>query len=365
MKYKYIPIIRTGNAETKGVNFLDDSIKDTITPIFELTRSRKTKLSEGAISKKLDKIEEIFGATRPFILDLTSDERLLSAEIRSLQDSVDGYKNWRNFLLQQKNRFPKIIPMLQVVEDETISIEENRDNLKKQIEFIASNFNIFFYQNKITDDYYGEDLSVICSMLGKSKIKKLYCCIDSVFINQNRASDISKKVIERIRDINQKFNMVNFSTAGTSFPKSVSDYSTDDSVTMKLEEVGLWDKVADSIKEKTLNIIYGDYGSINQERNDIIATGWIPRIDVPTSDILFYYRKKRGSNTYQSTYADVARKVVDDSRYKSLSSSIDCWGLEQIEKTSRGEKTGLSPSFWISVRLNIHLTVQATLKNAI
>lgn len=40
MKYKYVPIIKTGNAETKGVNFLDDSIKDTITPIFELTRSR-------------------------------------------------------------------------------------------------------------------------------------------------------------------------------------------------------------------------------------------------------------------------------------------------------------------------------------
>ena len=361
---KYIPIIKTGNAEIKGVGFLDDSIKDTITPIFELTRSRKTKLSEGPIFKKLDKIEEIFGVARPFILDLTGDERLLNTEIRSLQNSVDGYKNWCDFLFRQKKRFPKIIPMLQIVEDETITVEKNRDNLKKQIEFVVLNFDVFFYQNRITDGCYEDDLSIVYSVLGKSDIKKkLYCCIDSVFINQNKALDVSKEVIERIRDINQKFNIVNFSTAGTSFPKSVSDCSADDSFTIKLEEVAVWDKVVNSIKD--LNIIYGDYGSVNQERNDIITNGWIPRIDVSTNDILFYYRKRKEGDTYLSTYANVAKRVVDDLRYKSLSSFVHCWGIEQIEKTSRGEKTGLSPSFWISVRLNIHLTVQAALKNAI
>jgi hypothetical protein len=107
--------------------------------------------------------------------------------------------------------------------------------------------------------------------------------------------------------------------------------------------------------------------SISQERDDMKTNEWIPRIDVPTKDILFYYRKRKEDNTYLSTYADVAPKIINDQGYKSINNSIStyCWGPEQIEKTSKGEKAGLSPSFWILVRLNIHLTVQVILKNTI
>jgi hypothetical protein len=360
---KYIPIIKTGISEIRGVSFLDDSIKDNITPIFELTRSRKIEsLPEGPISIKLDKIEEVFGTKRPFILDLTADKQLSNTEIFRLQNSAYGYKNWCDFLLQQKNRFPKIIPMLQIAEDENITIEENQNNFEKQIKFIASNFDTFFYRNQVSDDYYKEDLSIVPKTLG-SNIEKLYCCIDSIFINQGRSPDFSSEVIKRIKninEINEEFKIVNFSTAGTSFPTSISAYSPDDHNSIMLEEIAVWEEVTKSIKD--LNIIYGDYCSINPERNDMKTNGWIPRIDVPTKNTLFYYRKRKKDNTYLSTYADIAQKIINDSEYQSIKNSIStyCWGLEQIEKTSKGEKTGLTPSFWISVRLNIHLTVHAS-----
>jgi hypothetical protein len=84
----------------------------------------------------------------PFISNLTGYRQLSNSEIFSLQNSIYGYKNWCNFLLQQKNRFPKIIPMLQIAEDENITIEENKNNFKKQIKFIALNFDTFFIEIK-------------------------------------------------------------------------------------------------------------------------------------------------------------------------------------------------------------------------
>jgi|LQAB01.1.fsa_nt_gi hypothetical protein len=84
----------------------------------------------------------------PFISNLTGYRQLSNLEVFSIQNSIYGYKNWYNFLLQQKNRFPKIITMLQIAEDENIAIEENKNNFKKQIKFIALNFDTFFIEIK-------------------------------------------------------------------------------------------------------------------------------------------------------------------------------------------------------------------------
>ena len=50
---KYVPIIKTGEAEIKAISNIDDNVQNFILPLFELTRGRKKqKEDEGKIEKK-------------------------------------------------------------------------------------------------------------------------------------------------------------------------------------------------------------------------------------------------------------------------------------------------------------------------
>jgi len=65
----YVPIIKVSVAEMRGVETLSDEVKDAITPVFELARSRRTKRDpEGNIFQSLEKLKEVYGE-RQFILD--------------------------------------------------------------------------------------------------------------------------------------------------------------------------------------------------------------------------------------------------------------------------------------------------------
>lgn len=80
---RYFPILKTSYAELKGYENLSDKEKDSIIPIFELTRSRITKNnSEGTLSLRMQDLFEKVG-DRPFILDLTTEEALSNKEIDS------------------------------------------------------------------------------------------------------------------------------------------------------------------------------------------------------------------------------------------------------------------------------------------
>lgn len=39
--------------------------------------------------------------------------------------------------------------------------------------------------------------------------------------------------------------------------------------------------------------------------------------------------------------------------------SLQCWGMVEIRRTSAGSPGGKSPSYWISVRSNIHMSRMA------
>lgn len=144
--------------------------------------------------------------------------------------------------------------------------------------------------------------------------------------------------------------------ASTSFPNNVSDLGDSDSDTFSISEINMYNEIL-SIHN---DVIYADYASINPIRNDTVrmARGWIPRIDVPLKDAIYYYKKRRpkGVRAYASTYTQVARLVCSDPRFPyDLSNN---WGIIQILSCSEGGAPSASPSFWISVRMNIHIVQQ-------
>ena len=356
MDYKiprYIPILRTWNAEFKALEYLPNHIKKNILPIFELTRSRKTvKHKQGSIYKSLDKMFAIFAGDNKVILDITGDDHLINDEIKDLRRSNNGYENWLDFLdlIENEYNLKNIIPTIQVVEEEEDTLEEYKGKLRKQLLYLNDKFTKVVYRIKIGDQYFLDDLEIINTILPNSKILFI---IDAEYIPSiGHYLKAIKSIIENLKKIGAK----NIAISGSSYPENISDLGKEKELqgSIPLNELEIYYNVISEYKN--INIIYSDYATLHPNKKPVEgAQGWIPRIDVTCNKEVIYHRERKGSNkSYKPCYISVATKILSDLKCKDTL-KLDCWGLEQIQLAAEGAPGGLNPAFWISVRINIHL----------
>jgi hypothetical protein len=354
----YVPIIKTGDAEIRAVENLNDDVKDDITPLFELTRSRKSKnVPRGDIIRRLNRLEEAYG-NRQFIIDLTADPILANKQIEHLRDNRNGYRKWIAFLVSLKEDFPEIIPVIQISDENVKNEDDYYDRIKKQVGSLGGYFNLVAYRFPIEYDDFKGDLGAICQAISSDKI---ICVVDAEFITQEKSGIYSTKAIDVIKEL-EDFSLGNIALAATSVHRNPAEFGGKKEGELQLEECLFYDTVNSAVEAE---LVYGDYATINPIRIlQAGGRGWIPRIDMPTEKTLFYYRsrKRQLEASYASAYTRVAKRMIKDKRYKKVKDKIDnCWGIEQIELAADAYPQGLSPSFWISVRMNIHITLRISL----
>lgn len=351
MKTRYNLLFKTGDAELRA---LERTKFETsrVFPIVELTRGRKSKYDKiGLISKRIKKLSKIFGK-HSVCLDLTTSADLENEEIKDLYDFTNGYSKWVNYLsdLKNQNIFKEVIPTILVNTED----KELDENLLKQVENLNS-FNHILYRNNLTDDGYYDDLITIKELVNNNKKQQFTFVLDCEYVPVGAYLNVVSVLEARIKKVKNLIPKVNIIVVATSFPRYVSDIGNDETDIFPLDEITIYNKLQD--KEC---VYYGDYGSINPERNDTVtmARGWIPRIDVPTLNGIYYYRKRRAlyNNDYALTYTAVARDVVADPRFPDDDNSN--WGIQQIKASSEGDAPGSAPSFWISVRMSIFMSMQ-------
>jgi phosphopantetheine adenylyltransferase len=351
MNEKYNLLFKTGDAELRALK-LTNFKSSSIFPIIELTRGRKSKYDKvGDIEKRIHKLTGIFGDSEVCI-DLTTDEELSNMQIENLYDCSNGYQNWVDFLVDLNNRsiFMSIVPVILV--DTSDEFIEN--NIEKQVESLARNFNHIVYRNSINDEGYLEDITIISSIVKKYEKLKFTIVVDCEYVPGGAMQNVLEVLKARISNMNELIQDVNIIVVSTSFPRYVSDVGNDDYDLFQLDELRLFNNISSQ------NISYGDYGAINPVRTDTItmSRGWIPRIDVPTLEGVFYYRlrKKLYADDYSKTYNAVAKKVIQDEKFPSNMETN--WGVRQINLCANGDSPGASPSFWISVRMSIFIEMQ-------
>lgn len=362
MDKKYNVILKTGEAEIRAIENTNKEILEKIFPIIEITRGRKitkNKIELYPFEKRLEKLKKAF-SNQIVCFDLTSEESLLCEEIEKLYNPKNGYENWIEFLLEIKkeNIFTDIVPSVILnVED-----EDFEKNLELQIEGLKRYFKAILYRNPITDENCYEDLKLIKEIYKNQG--ELYIIIDCGYTPQSTHRSFAEKSIVRIQNIQSILgDSPNYILCGTSFPNNISEFGDVPSATLNISEISIHELVTSKIP----SVSYGDYGSINPIRNDTItmARGWIPRIDTSLEKEVFYYKQRRpkGISAYASTYNYVAQLVVEDYRFPEH--LINNWGIKQILNCSEGGAPSSSPSFWISVRMNIHIEQQARRLNYI
>lgn len=353
MDKKYTIVVKTGEAEIRAIENTEKALLLQLFPIIEITRGRKiTKdgIEKYPFDKRLTKLKKIFEG-QVVCFDLTSDESLSSDEINFLYDPTNGYENWVNFMIGLKDEcvFKEIIPTLILNMDD----DNFDDNIILQIKKLKSNFESVLYRNTISDENCYDDFELL-----REEVRDIgfYILLDCGYSPQASFNNVGKKSIARINNIKSILgDSPTYIICSNSFPNNVSEIGNEDKDTFGIAEIDIYDLLSKDIT----GVIYGDYASINPRRNDTItmARGWIPRIDVPLCRTIYYYKKRRpkGVTSYASTYTNVAQLVRLDPRFPA---KLDCWGIQQIISCSEGGAPSASPSFWISVRMNIHIVQQ-------
>lgn len=348
---KYNLLFKTGDAEIRALEKSDIRSKNLF-PIIEITRGRKSKTDQiGLISKRIKKIEAIF-ENRDICIDLTTDKELSNPEIDNMYSYSNGYEEWIYFLtkLKQQQTFSSISPTILV----DTSDPDLENNLLSQVKSLYKEFDNIVYRNNLSDDGYIDDINTISQYINSNDKHKFTFILDCEYVPVGAINNTIEVLNARINKIRDIIPGTKFIVVSTSFPRYVSDIGNDDYDIFPVDEIRIHDGLNDS------NIEYGDYGSINPVRNDTItmARGWIPRIDIPTPDGIYYYRlrKKGYGDDYSATYSAVAKKVISDNKFPS--DYNDNWGIKQVIMCSNGDSPGASPGFWISVRMSVFIDMQ-------
>lgn len=349
---KYTLIFKTGDAEIRALENIPKSQISKIFPIIEITRGRKiTKNNRTSYpyDKRLDKIKNIF-EDQEICIDVTSDESLSSEETLRFYNPENGYENWVKFLyeLKDENKFNSIVPTVLW----NFSDPNFHQNIVLQINSLIEIFGRVAYRNTIEDSGFYDDVENYLTNI------PVFFILDCGYVPQASYNNVAEKVKARFSNVKPLINNKEsqYFLVSTSYPNNVSSFGDTLTNTLKISELDLFNRVRQDHKE----INYGDYGSINPIRNDtiIMSRGWIPKIDVPLEKEIYYFRQRRpkGITSYSGTYIQVANLCIKDPRFPV--GLKDLWGINQIINCSNGSVPSSSPSFWISVRMNIYIQQQ-------
>jgi hypothetical protein len=344
MKSKYYPVFKTTIAEYKAFENLSSDVKDGILPICELTRSRITKKNlKGDVVKQAEKLNETM-LGKPFVLDLTTEPSQTNIQIETmLKNYKNGFEHWTRFVKQ--NFRSNIIPMIHYNDD------ASDDDHAMQINQLLGYFNQVAFRIGIDDSDFKTYISFICKHVKNEE--KLCLILDAQYIKVNEIERKKDLILNMMREIKKiPYAPKHVVLISSSYPKSVASEFDDIHAEFPLLEVQLFSKVCNNCKD----IYYGDYACVHPIRYMVGGGHWVARIDYPLEDSLYYYRQRH--EDYGVAYSLIAQQVKSDPRFKPFHKNVYSWGHNEINDASESAPNGRSPSHWIAVRSNIHMTRQ-------
>ena len=363
---KYLPILKTRNAEILGMASLDHATKRSILPLFELTRPRKNaKITEigRPLLTKTHRLLSDYGSEKVGI-DITSYESLQDTEVLELYSSADRFRNWVEFIESCRKSFSNIIyPTFIVSHDEFDNTDKFIEAHQAQITRLQSENTRFIYRFGKDAEEYLEDLN---DFFPAKDSNNPIIVFDCAFIpSEKRSSNYISEFTKVIRELYGRDANADVVLAASSFPKSPAKSADEMTGVIPIEEI----KIYEACKNDFPNLIYGDHASLYPLPNEQAGGGgWIPRIDVPIEKEIHFFRSRRNKDVeknYTSAYIRAAKRAFKSDAFK-ISRNLageNCWGIKQIELAANGYPRGISPSFWIAVRINIHVTIQARMRN--
>jgi hypothetical protein len=373
-QYCYCPILKTRPSEVSAYELLDDSVKDGILPIIEMTGAigytyPKNYKIEGLRGERRagdinDKIKKILSMVekRRFVLDITDDASLmhdgLSSKSGGLLDPTDGYNAWLSFLQQDDAFRRQVIPTIQFNSMYRAEVEAQIKSLDDKFDYMAIKLPAFLSaQPPVTSIVFNNSIQKIINWivqyLGENK---LIVILDFGYISDmTKYQDMINKGLKDISDLSKLKALIPVSS---SFPVFVSNAGKPP---IALVENDVFHCVRTRLMNKD-KIYCGDYALIHPIKYEMGSSGWIPRIDYvirneadkrPTH----YDYARGGKRNTNAEYTKLAQVILNSKHYMPIS-ELQVQGDIRIADKASGGVEGKSPSYWITVRSNIYMTMQ-------
>lgn len=336
----YYPNLKTSDAELRAISHLSTSAKRGMVPVFELTRSRKTKaLPDGSLLRRLHQLKDLYGAGA-YILDLCTQEELMNSETVALFSEDHGYGNWTSFLSDNVDR--DVVPCLLYVDG------GSRENFQKQAVDLQRIFGKVCLRTSASDELTPRLMIWLSEVVPQSSI--IVCGI-LYYIEPGRL-DYYKEVCQNfMREVVGNRSPAAILFPSSSFPRYITELPgcDDDAGSFRSQELVLETWLQMQFPNRKIQP--SDFASVHPVRYPASGGNWVPRIDIFDGGGFQYLRIRRDDGGYR----EAAKAITSD----QLSNLPDCWGRDQIEAARRGAVAGGSPSYWISVRINSWLSARA------
>ncbi|MCW2405254.1 hypothetical protein M2336_001883 [Sphingobium sp. B1D7B] len=357
---KYFPSLTIRQSEAEALLRLAEPIKDSLFPIVRIQAWPHPKKGEGGpIVRSTDHIEAAYGS-RPIGIDLaqplppsdkiykTQDRAdwaaLGRSEVSALHNPANGYQAWCSFIASDERR----IPVVQWTDDAA--------TLRSQVQQLASlNRGLIFRFRRSQGWNLTQAAGLTDFFLGQTHILMIY---DFEQIgNRDDLTSIGIATQSAILSSNMQISGGSRTHVfiASSFPSEFTSIG-EEYACLAIRERQLYEmlKTSPPLVTSGIDLNYGDHAAIFASER-LPAFRGVPRVDYPTPGEWIYHRRREG-------FQDAARRVRADAKWDDGNL---CWGAQRIREAANGHMKGLgAPGRWTTIRMNIHMHVQAQFGDA-
>ncbi|MFC7049292.1 beta family protein [Emcibacter nanhaiensis] len=334
----YCPTLALRPSEMRALEELPEHVKDDLLPLILL----QPWTSSQTLDKATDRIAQAY-ENRPVLIDINdryplTGDREVFAEIRALQNSVNGYEHWCNYI--ENNQY--MIPILQIRDLAQLRVQVTR--LSSLDRGLALRF---------TEE----------NMVGATDILNMVAELTAVdtllviFDFEQASRELLARASVAISYVNACAEIApsaHFVVSASSFPDSFTAITEQD-----IYEREFFSLVSGELGD--LNLIYGDRGSARAIPLRGGGGTPAPRVDYPLERTWKFFRKEyeaTGDYDYDKAMRNIAYKKAAQALTATAfwDPEVRIWGTQMIEKTTE-QKPGCidSPAKATAVRINLHL----------
>lgn len=330
---KYLPAIRSRQAELKGFRQLRTDTKSALIPVVSLGKLGRIDQPDRVLAT----IAETVGG--PFFLDLNSFPGQSCAGFEGLCNPDDAYAAWRALASQS----PQAVPVA-LLRDGT----PERPFIQ-QVRKLERDYGVVVVRSR----HPAQDLpSLQAAMSAVDDVNNMLVVLDFGYVRGSLEPRENEclRVITALRTIDAAARIAIMSS---SYPKAVSAYGDTRGSLEIIERDFHWHIGGNNVA------IYGDHGSIYPVPFEPMISRFVPRIDY-CLDLRWHYERRRDDD---GGYVECAKAIVALPDW-DIAFASQSWGAKTIRDTaSTGEvPAGFgSPANWIAARVNMHLERQHTL----
>ncbi|AWB06680.1 hypothetical protein A6A40_16590 (plasmid) [Azospirillum humicireducens] len=350
---RYFPILHVLQADLKGFRQLPKSDGSLLCPIIPLAQaSGAHRLKNTLIAIR----QAINGTSEFFIADLADSlgEGLPQDKIRDVHRdlqklaSADGnFSMWRKFIRENNDMVP-------VIRMEATTAEEALDVQVDDFLDLGRGMVIRLRprrQGPVT----AKAKRVIGRVAKSDRLDELLVVVDLEDIRESLTPSAVAEAILTECAIASGGKKLTVATAATSFPVEFNGTALEINE-YPIVERQVNEQVIGSLSDMNIRVLYSDYGSARVRNKEKRGGPGYPRIDYATRNIWYSNRQKDGelgAGGYQAAAAEImgCDGWIDD---------LNIYGANMIREAASGElEKRINATFWVGVRINLHLHSQA------